>query len=82
MAIRLERVMDQLVDKSQFAFIKDRYVMDNVVTVEKLIFSLQKQGISSNIIKIDFAKAFDIVDWEFLMELLTTRALGNAGRVG
>lgn len=44
--------------------------MDNVVIVEELIFYLQKRGIIDNIVKVDFAKAFNMVSWEFLLEFL------------
>lgn len=42
LATRLSRVIDQLVNKSQFSFIKGRYIIHNVVAVEEIIFSQQK----------------------------------------
>ena len=69
-------MIDRLVDKSQSAFIKGRSILDNVVAAEELIFSLQKQGIVGNIMKVDFAKAFNTIDWEFLMDLLVARGVG------
>ena len=45
--------------------------------VEETIFSLQKLKIPSNIIKVDFSKALDMVDWDFLLELLYARGFGS-----
>ena len=54
--------------------------MDNVVVVKELIFSLQKRGIVGNIVKVDITKAFDTIDWEFLMEILAARGFGTSWR--
>lgn len=49
------------------AFIRARQIMDNIVVVEELIFNLQKKGVTCNIIKVNFTKAFNLVDCEFLL---------------
>lgn len=51
--------------------------MYNVVVVKETIFSLQKRSISGSFIEVDFAKAFDMVDREFLFDLLATRGFGQ-----
>ena len=44
--------------------------MENNVTVKELVYSMQKCKLSENMLKVDFAKAFNIIDWNFLLELL------------
>lgn len=57
----LSRVIVVLVKGiTQSVFIKGQYFMDNVVTPKELLFNLQKYKILSNILKVDFAKAFDM----------------------
>ena len=51
-----------MVDFNQSAFTKGKYIMDNVAAVKEIIFNLQERGITGNIIKFDFLKAFDMVD--------------------
>ncbi|XP_039120732.1 uncharacterized protein LOC120257303 [Dioscorea cayenensis subsp. rotundata] len=73
-------VIDRLVDHSQSAFIKGRSILDNVVAAEEIIFGLQQRGLGGNVVKVDFAKAFDMVDWDFLLEMLEARGFGTRWR--
>lgn len=52
---------------------KGRCFLDNITTTEELIFSIHKCRSSGHILKVDFAKVFDMVDWEFLLDLLKAR---------
>lgn len=45
--------------------------------VEELIFNIHKHRLSRYILKVDFAKAFDLVDWEFLFEFLNAKGFGE-----
>lgn len=60
---------------------KGRCILDNIVTAEELIFCrifcLHKQRLPGHILKVDFAKAFDLVDWDFLFDLLSARGFGD-----
>lgn len=71
------RVIDSLVDKAQSAFIKGRCILDNIVTTKELIFSLQKCRIPVYVLKVDFSKAFDMVSWNFLLEMLVAHGFGT-----
>ena len=51
--------------------------MDNIATTEELIFSLKKHRVPSNSIKGDLAKAFGMVDWEFLYDFLLARGFSS-----
>lgn len=48
---------------------KGRCILDNIATAEELIISIHKRRTPGHILKVDFAKAFDIVDWEFLFDM-------------
>lgn len=77
LATRLGSVLDMLVDNAQSAFLKGRCILDNVAIAEELIYSMQKRKIPGLILKMDFAKAFDLVDWDFLLDLLRARGFGG-----
>lgn len=74
---RLSKVMNLLVDNKQSAFLKGRHILDNIATAEELIFSIHKRRLPGHILKVDFNKAFDRVDWDFLFDLLEARGFGG-----
>lgn len=77
LATRLSLHMNSLVDNEQSAFLKGRCILDNVATAEELIFSMHKRRLPGHILKVDFSKAFDLVDWDFLFDLLKARGFGD-----
>lgn len=70
MATRLQPVMDRLVSPRQTAFIKGRSIMESYAVARELLTFSHKNKIPSVLYKVDFAKAFDTVDWSFLSNLL------------
>ena len=77
LANKLSQVISALVDDSQSAFIKGRCIADNIIATQELLFSLQKQKMLGYAFKVDFAKAFDSLDWSFLLEVLAARGFGS-----
>ncbi|XP_039140432.1 uncharacterized protein LOC120277641 [Dioscorea cayenensis subsp. rotundata] len=77
LANRLSTKIDELIDPNQSAFIKGRCITDNIATAQELIFYMQKNHLMGLILKVDFSKAFDSVDWGFLLELLRARRFGE-----
>lgn len=77
LANRLRRVIDSLVDTTQSAFLKGRCILDNIATAEKLILSIHNRRLPGYILKVDFAKAFDLVDWDFMLNLLKARGFSD-----
>lgn len=82
LANRLSKVLSSLVDFDQSAFMKGRCILDNITTAKELIFSIHKCRLPGHILKVNFAKAFDMVDWNFLVDLLVARALATNEWVG
>lgn len=64
-------------DSDQLVFMKGRCILDNIATAKELIFSIYKCRLPGYILKVDFAKAFDMVDCDFLIDLLTARGFRN-----
>lgn len=76
LALRLSNVIGLLVDKSQAAFIKDRFILDNVAIAQEVIAEVlqDKEGI---LLKLYFEKAYDKVNWSFLLDLLKARGFSD-----
>ena len=66
LSIRLKEVMSPLVDESQSAFLMKRQILDSVLIANESLRWLKKKKIPGTMIKLDFQKAYDSVNWAFL----------------
>lgn len=67
LAIRLQPFMNTLISQCHNAFIKGRAIHDNFVYVQSMTKVLRQKKVPSIMFKLDLAKAFDSVSWEFLL---------------
>ncbi|KAK2372487.1 hypothetical protein QL285_073613 [Trifolium repens] len=70
LANRLASVIGSLIPKNQSAFLKGIQLVEGVVVVNEVIDYARKRGKSCLILKVDFEKAYDSVEWEFLDYML------------
>lgn len=70
MANRLGRVMGSIVSGHQTAFIKGRNISEGIFLASEISHSIINKKCRGVILKIDFAKAFDTVSWNFLEEAM------------
>ncbi|KAL8123355.1 hypothetical protein AgCh_011356 [Apium graveolens] len=78
---RLNVVMDKLVSKNQFGFIKGRQSSDSILLINEVCHSLKIGRASGLVLKIDFEKAFDTVRWSFIDDLLNKMGFGDRWRM-
>ncbi|XP_024010658.1 uncharacterized protein LOC112086111 [Eutrema salsugineum] len=72
LANRLKRVLPSLIAPNQSAFVQDRLLVENVLLASELVHDYHKdQGPSRCSMMIDIAKAFDTVQWSFLLNVLS-----------
>ncbi|KAL0358065.1 UNVERIFIED_CONTAM: hypothetical protein Scaly_1492200 [Sesamum calycinum] len=71
MTLRLWHVLPKVISLSQSGFVPGRLLSDNVLLAQELVHSLESRGPEVNVVfKLDMAKAYDRVSWEFLYEVL------------
>lgn len=74
-ANRLKVILPKFIADNQSTFIKERLLMENVLLATELVKDYHKDSVSPRcVMKIDISKAFDSVQWKFLIN--TLRALG------
>ena len=70
-ANRLKLILPRIIAENQSAFVKGRLLMENVLLASELVKDYHKDSISSRCaMKIDISKAFDSVQWSFLLNCL------------
>ena len=74
LANRLTVVADKVVRPSQTAFISGRNILEGVVILHEEIHELHRKKKNGVILKLDFEKAYDKINWAFVQ--LTLRMKG------
>lgn len=75
MANRLAAVLPSIISLPQNAFVKGRRISDNIMLAQELFVDFHHEPCRPKcIIKVDFCRAFDLVDWNFIE--LTLLAFG------
>ncbi|WOH08313.1 hypothetical protein DCAR_0727751 [Daucus carota subsp. sativus] len=70
LATRLKMVLNKLISEVQSGFMQGRQISDGILLVSEIIGSMKKKKCQGIILKLDFEKAFDSVNWDFLLHLL------------
>jgi hypothetical protein len=68
--------LSKVVSINQNAFIKKCCIYDNFLYVQQIIKDLHKK-IPTLFTKLDILKAFDTVNWSYLLDIMSFRGFGN-----
>lgn len=74
---RLKCHMPFLVSPYQSAFIRGRQISDSILLASEVVSSLKLKKTTGLVLKIDFEKAFDRIQWSFVYEVLANMNFGN-----
>ena len=69
-ASRLAPVAHRIISPTQTAFIKGRMITDGALALHEIIHELKTTGTEAILLKLDFEKSYDRVNWLFLKEVL------------
>lgn len=80
LASRLRKVMDLIIGLYQSAFLAKRNILDGVIVINEAVDYARKSGKECFILKVDFEKAYDSVNWKFLDYMMGRFGLCNKWR--
>lgn len=75
---RLKMVLGGVISKMKSAFLPRRQILDGVVVVNELLDWAKRNKESRLLLKVDFEKNYDLVNWSYLEYIL--RRMGFAER--
>jgi SAM-dependent MidA family methyltransferase len=70
---KFDSVCSRLLAPNQTAFVKGRYILESVVSAHEIIYEAAKTHQKGLILKLDYEKAYNRVNWHFLEEMLSSR---------
>ena len=77
LSLRLKEVMAHLIDDAQSAFVMNRQILDGVLIANESLRWLKKKKIPGSLLKLDFHKAYDFVNWSFLELVMSKLGFGR-----
>ena len=77
LANRLKKVVGKVVSTSQNAFVKGRQILDASLVANEVIDTWQRQKEKGIICKLDIEKAYDCINWKFLVKVLQKMGFGS-----
>ncbi|GJY88753.1 putative RNA-directed DNA polymerase [Tanacetum coccineum] len=76
LATRLSKVMSKIISPNQTAFISGRKILDGVLIANEIV-SYAKKVCMKLLFKVDFEKAFDCINWRFLLDIMMPIGFGK-----
>ncbi|KAJ0818578.1 putative RNA-directed DNA polymerase [Helianthus annuus] len=67
---RLKAVMNDVISENQSAFVGGRNILDSPLIVSEMVTWANKSKSKMLILKVDFEKAYDTINWKFLFKVM------------
>ncbi|GJR26099.1 RNA-directed DNA polymerase, eukaryota [Tanacetum coccineum] len=80
LATRLSMVISDLISDVQTAFLPNRQILDGPFIINEILARCKLKKQQAMIFKVDFAKAYDSIRWDFLDDVLNSFGFGSKWR--
>ncbi|CAL5338788.1 unnamed protein product [Camellia sinensis] len=72
----MRKVMPRVIGEAQSAFLRGRNILDEVLIANEVVDWWKKSGQMGLILKLDFEKAYDSVNWDCLLDMMSRFGFG------
>ena len=76
-AIRTENILPKIIQEDQDGFVKGRYMGENIRLIDDIIYNCNKNYRTYLLLKLDFEKTFDSIQWSYLANVLVKFNVGE-----
>ncbi|GKA89823.1 RNA-directed DNA polymerase, eukaryota [Tanacetum coccineum] len=76
LANRLAMVISNIVSNTQSAFVSERQILDGPFIINEVLHWCKRKNKKAMFFKVDFAKAYDSVRWDYLIDVLEAFGFG------
>ncbi|KAJ0806197.1 putative RNA-directed DNA polymerase [Helianthus annuus] len=77
LANRMKPILNDIISNSQSAFLKGRFILDAPLVINELLSWARKNKKQVFFLKVDFEKAYDNVNWGFVLDILHQMGFGE-----
>ncbi|KAL4383150.1 hypothetical protein GQ457_15G021490 [Hibiscus cannabinus] len=77
LARRMGLVLGSIIGEQQFAFCPGKQILDCSLIANEVIDYSKRKGLKGVVFKVDFRKAYDTVDWNFLFAVMKIMGFGS-----
>ncbi|GLU23278.1 hypothetical protein SLE2022_393000 [Rubroshorea leprosula] len=81
LANKIKKVLPKVISGTQSTFLGGRQITDGVLILNEVVEEIKRKKVSSFIFKVDFEKAYDCVNWDFLDEMMRRLGFGEKWRM-
>nr|GEV65397.1 reverse transcriptase domain-containing protein [Tanacetum cinerariifolium] len=74
---RIALIIEAIVDSVQYAFIMNRQILDGLMILNEVVHTLKRKKKKAMIFKVDIAKAYDTLSWDYLIFVIRFMGFGN-----
>ena len=69
-AVRMKTVLPSIINPDQTGFLKGRFLGENIRLIDEVIDYTEFKTIPGLLLFVDFEKAFDTLEWSFIVKTL------------
>nr|GFB85457.1 RNA-directed DNA polymerase, eukaryota [Tanacetum cinerariifolium] len=77
LANRLASIISELISDSQTVFVSGRQILDGPFILDEILQWCKRKKLQAMFFKVDFAKAYDSVRWDYLLDILAAFGFGS-----